>query len=122
MGGRVMERPWAAASMTVDDPRKLLKSKILSLAGVERRESRWGKDPAYFVDGREFVHFHGRRELDIRLTKRLQGIGRSRLQQDSRIGFRKGRSEWITFTVGAEGDLEFALSLIKLAWEGNRKT
>lgn len=107
--------------MTVDNPQKLLNSKILTLAGVERRGSRWGKDPAYFVDGKEFVHFHSRRELDIRLTRRVIEIGRSKLQQDSRIGLRKGSSEWITFTLATGGDLEFALHLVALAWEGNRK-
>jgi len=116
-----MERPWAAASMTVDDPRKPLNSKILTLAGVKRRESRWGKDPAYFVDGKEFVHFHSKRELDIRHTRRVIRIGRSKLHQDSRIGLRKGSSEWITFTLATGEDLEFALYLITLAWEGNRK-
>ncbi len=107
--------------MTAPDPRKLLNSKILALAGVESRKSKWGTQAAYSVDGREFVHFHDRREIDIRLTGRFQKLGRSKLKQDSRIGFREGNSEWITFSFSTQGDVEVAFQLIKLAWEGNRK-
>lgn len=107
--------------MTGFDPLKLLNSKILSLTGVHRRKSKWGNNPAYFVDDREFVHFHSRQEIDIRLTRRFQTLGGDNLRQDQKIGFRKGNSEWITFTATTEGDLEVAFQLVKLAWEGNRK-
>ena len=103
------------------DPLKPLDSKILSLTGVQRRKSRWGNHPAYFVDDREFVHFHSRREIDIRLTRRFQRLDGDKLRRDPRIGFRKGNSEWITFAVRTREDLEVALQLIKLACEGNRE-
>src|SRR3989441_12759584 len=77
-------------TMALNDPRKLLNSKILRLAGVDSRKSKWGAHAAYFVDGREFVHFHDRREVDIRISVRFLKIGRSRLKQDSRIEFREG--------------------------------
>src|SRR3989442_5297718 len=86
-------------TMAPNDPRKLLNSKILGLAGVDSRKSKWGAHAAYFVDGREFVHFHARREVDIRLPGRFQKLGGSKLNQDSRIGFPEVNSDWIAFAL-----------------------
>ena len=97
-------------TMAALGPRKLLNSKILGLPGVDAGKSRWGTEAAYFVDGKEFVHFHDPREIDIRLTRRLQKLGRRKLRQDSRIGFRKGNSEWITFSLTARRDVRLHFS------------
>ncbi len=103
------------------DARSILEPRILSLEGVEKRKSRWTRGPAYFVEGREFVHSHSLHEVDIRLTSRVLGLGIKRVRGDARIRLRTGRSDWVTFILATLDDAEFALQLINLAWKANRR-
>jgi hypothetical protein len=74
------------------------------------------------VEGREFVHFHSRQEVDIRLTSRVLGLDIKRVRGDARIRLRTARSDWVTYILATLDDAEFALQLIDLAWKANRRT
>lgn len=102
-------------------PAEELDARISGLAGVEPRKSPWPNQRAYVVAGREFAHFHGRTEIDIRLTRGMQARHRERLRGDPRVGFRGGRSEWVTFALQEAEDVSVAFELIQLAWEANRE-
>ena len=49
---------------------------IKRLSGVREGHSRFGSGVAFFRGRREFAHFHGRQEIDIRLT--TDGVARHR--------------------------------------------
>lgn len=49
---------------------------IKQLPGVREGRSHFGSGVAFFRGRREFAHFHGREEIDIRLTE--DGIARHR--------------------------------------------
>ena len=101
-------------------PADQLDLKVAVLRGVTRGTSRWSDRVAYSVAGREFVHFHGLTEVDIRLTTQLQSRHKERLRGDARVGFRRNRSEWITFSLRSFEDVEAALEWIRLARDANR--
>ena len=95
--------------------------KIRALPGVERKMSRWGHATAYIVGEREFAHFHRQDQIDVRLTTAVQRKMRVALREDPRVKLRPGSSDWITITLAIEGDLEFALELVKLARNANKE-
>lgn len=102
-------------------PADELGAKITALPEVTQGKSRWSDWSAFSVAGREFVHFHGPHEVDIRLTTRLQSLHRARLREDARVGFRRNRSEWVTFSLQSAEDIEAALAWIRLARDANRR-
>jgi len=89
-----------------------LVERLGELPAVERRPSRWGADPAFWIDGREFVHFHGD-EVEIRLTGKL--IARL---DDPRVARRTRTSDWVAVPVAEQ---ELALELARAALEANRR-
>lgn len=105
---------------TSPSPSDNLDAKITALGDVTKGRSRWSNRNAYAVAGREFVHFHGPDEVDIRLTTGVQSQHKEGLRADPRIGFRRGRSEWITFSLRSVDDVDAALEWIRLARDANR--
>ena len=102
-------------------PADQLDPQVAVLSGVTQGTSRWSDRTAYSVAGREFVHFHGPTEVDIRLTTHLQSQHKERLRGDGRVGFRRSRSEWITFSLRSAEDVGAALGWIRLARDANRE-
>ncbi len=99
-------------------PAMLLDMKILSLPGVERRESRWGHMTAYWMGTREFAHFHSEDRLDIRVVRKaLKDMPEIRL--DRRVVLRPQASDWIEFRLTEQSDVNDAFELVKLAWRNN---
>jgi hypothetical protein len=97
-----------------------LDMKILSLPGVEKKESRWGHMTAYWIGKREFVHFHGEDRLDIRVVRSaLKDMPEIRL--DRRVMLRPRASDWIEFRLREQSDVNDAFRLVKLAWKNNRQ-
>ena len=81
---------------------------------MEERPSRWAAaGPAFWIDGREFVHFH-RDSVEVRLTRKLI----SKLD-DPRIAQRARSSDWVV--VGG-GETELVLDLASDALEANRRS
>jgi Family of unknown function (DUF5519) len=97
----------------------MLKARILSLAGVEERKSRWGDRAAYWIASREFSHFQSEDLLDIRVGRKtlrmMQEIG-----LDPRLVPSTHVSDWIHFWLGKPNDVNDAFELVKLAWRDSR--
>ncbi len=93
----------------------VLDSKILSLLGVEKRRSRWMDRDAYFIGGREFVHFHRNDEVDVRLTSGFQRKYASEIRNDPRVRFRRNPSQWVTIDYRTREDVDYAFKIVKLA-------
>jgi hypothetical protein len=67
-----------------------LLGQLRELPDVEERPSQFNGEPAFWIDGREFIHFHGDRWIEVRLTGKLI----TRL--DDERGLRRTRtSDWV---------------------------
>ena len=91
-----------------------LPARLAELPDVEQRPSQFHGEPALWIDGREFVHTHGERWVEIRLTSRL--INRL---DDERAMRRSRTSDWVMVDVQ---HVELILELARQALEANRKT
>lgn len=98
----------------------LLEAKILALKGVRRKKSKWMDKNAFYIGRREFVHFQGRNQIDVRLTRGYQRKYSSLIRDDRRIAFRKNPSEWIQVRFGTSDDVNFAFKIVSLALKANQ--
>jgi hypothetical protein len=101
------------------DLTRWLEARLLTVAGVEKRASRFGGTTGYFVEDTEFAHFHGPCELDVRLTRAVIKERRGLLASDSRVAL--GRADWVVIVVADRGDREAVLELTLAACDANRK-
>jgi hypothetical protein len=91
-----------------------LLERLAKLPDVEQRPSQFHGEPAFWIDGREFVHTHGDRWVEIRLTSKLI----SRLD-DERAMRRSRTSDWVMV------DIEHAdlfVELARRALDANRRS
>lgn len=91
----------------------VLLARLAALPDVEQRPSQFHGEPAFWIDGREFVHTHGDQWIEIRLTGRL--INRL---DDERALRRSRTSDWVMVDV-QHADL--ILELARRALDANRK-
>jgi Family of unknown function (DUF5519) len=99
----------------------LLESKIEGLNDVQKKKSRWTDNDAFYIDGREFAHFHGDHKIDVRLTRGYQKRYSSLIGKDPRVGLRQRPSQWITADFQNETDVRSAFKIVRLALRANRK-
>ncbi len=92
---------------------------VLRMPAVEEHPSQFGPAPAYWVEGREFLHVDADGMLDLRLTRALYREHRARLRDDARVATRGG--DWIQIAIKTKADAGFALELIGLAAAANRR-
>ena len=90
-----------------------LVDELRRLPDVEEAPSQWTGEPAFWIDGREFVHFHGGDEIEIRLTRRL--IAKL---DDERVWRRTRTSDWVGTRTEHAG---LALDLARRALAANRR-
>lgn len=100
--------------------RTLLEAKILALKGVTRKKSRWMDKDAFYIGRREFVHFHARNQIDVRLTVGYQRKYSGLIRGDRRIVFRGNPSEWIQVRFRTSDDVNFAFKIVRLASKANQ--
>jgi len=74
----------------------------------------------YQVNGRQFMHSHGPRYLDIHLSREDQErvLREDKAEQDR---FTPARAGWVTFHIRSDEDVEIAKELIMLAYNDARK-
>ena len=96
-----------------DRIRRQIETEIEALGVLRGRRSRLADTWAYFLDGKEIVHFHGEREIGIRLTHALMRAHGARLEQDARV--RMERRDWIDVVFAFRTDVPFVLDLVRLA-------
>jgi predicted transcriptional regulator len=89
-----------------------LYARLAALPDVEQRPSQFHGEPAFWIDGREFIHSHGDRLVEIRLTAKL--INRL---DDERAMRRSRTSDWVIVETGHD---DVILELARQALEANR--
>jgi predicted transcriptional regulator len=89
-------------------------ARLAALPDVEQRPSQFHGEPALWIDGREFVHAHGKRWIEIRLTGKL-----IRRLDDLRAMRRSRTSDWVMVEI-QHADL--ILDLARQALAVNRKS
>jgi hypothetical protein len=89
-----------------------LLDRLAELPGVERRPSQFHGEPAFWIDGREFIHTHGDQWVEIRLTAKL--INRL---DDERAMRRTRTSDWVMIQTE---HTSLILRLAREALEANR--
>ena len=89
-----------------------LLAQLAKLPGVEQRASQFNGEPAFWIDGREFVHTHGDGWIEVRLTGKL--INRL---DDERALRRSRTSDWVMIETR---HAELIVELARQALEANR--
>lgn len=84
-----------------------------SLPDVEGRPSQFNGEPAFWIDGREFVHFHGDQWIEVRLTGKLI----NRLEEE-RAMRRSRTSDWVIVDTR---HTDLIVDLARQALEANRR-
>ncbi|OLE91825.1 MAG: hypothetical protein AUF79_02135 [Crenarchaeota archaeon 13_1_20CM_2_51_8] len=103
----------------VEDMINGLKEWLLHLEGVIEAPHGFG-GTEYQVNGRQFMHSHGPRYLDIHLSREDQ----ERVLREGkaeRHRFTPARAGWVTFHIRSDGDIETSKELITLAYNDARK-
>ena len=90
-----------------------LLASLAQLPDVESRPSQFHGEPAFWIDGREFVHTHGDEQLEIRLTRKLIAE-----LDDDRVVQRARTSDWIVVPQAEEA---LALELARRALHANSR-
>jgi hypothetical protein len=90
-----------------------LLARLAQLPEVEQRPSQFHGEPAFWIDGREFVHTHGDQWIEIRLTGKLISA-----LDDDRALRRSRTSDWVMVD-SQHADL--ILELARLALDANRR-
>ena len=98
------------------DLKKELEARILDLTDVVAKRSRFSPQTAFFRGKREFAHFHGATEIDIRITKAKAKT----LLLDYRLEIAKPPRDWVVAHFEEEADLDFVFKIVQLAWKSNK--
>src|SRR2546425_9695123 len=106
-------------SQSVENVISGLKEWLLQLPDVVEAPHSFG-GAEYQVNGRQFVHNHGPRYLDIHLSREDQERG-IREGKAERHRFTPARARWGTFRIRSDWDVETAKELITLAYNDARK-
>jgi hypothetical protein len=97
----------------------VLTEKISAVRGVIAKKSRFSARRAFYVGTREFLHFHGPREVDVRLTRKEIRARKGLFAADARVSMR-GTSDWIEVRFEDDEDVDFVISLARIAMGANR--
>jgi hypothetical protein len=90
-----------------------LLARLRRLPDVEERPSQFNREPALWIDGREFFHFHGTDLCEVRLTGKL--INRL---DDERAMRRARTSDWVMVDVS---HVDLVVDLARRALDANRR-
>jgi hypothetical protein len=90
-----------------------LLGRLRSLPEIEERPSQFNGEPAFWIDRREFVHFHGDQWIEVRLTGRLI----NRLDEE-RAMRRSRTSDWVMVDTR---HTDLIVDLARQALEANRR-
>lgn len=90
-----------------------LLDELRRLPDVEEAPSQFHGQTAFWIDGREFLHFHGEETVEIRLTRKL-----IRDVEDERVAHRSRTSDWL---IVPARERALVLRLARQALEANRR-
>jgi hypothetical protein len=86
---------------------------LRELPDVEERPSQFHGEPSFWIDGREFVHFHGDQWIEVRLTGKLI----NRLDEE-RAMRRTRTSDWVMVETN---HIDLIVDLARQALAANRR-
>ncbi len=93
-----------------------LTNALLEREGVEERRSRFGHEVAFYRSGRELLHLHGVREVDVRLGRERIQERRGMLEAHPGVRLRDSRSsDWVIVALERKEDVDFVLELVDAA-------
>jgi hypothetical protein len=96
-----------------------LRSYLVNLPFVEPKKSRYSSSEAFYINNKEFVHFHGHGELDLRLTRASIRRLREAVGLRPNLHFRKQSSDWVVVDIARTSTTE-CIELILEAYFNNR--
>lgn len=95
--------------------RDTIREEVLSWPGVTEQPHRFG-GIEFLLSGRELGHLHGNRLADLPFTRvirdQLVAAGRARRHHVL------PESGWVTYDIHSEADVEGAIALFRLSYEG----
>ena len=91
--------------------RDKMQKEIMSWKGVKENPNRFGT-PSFFVNDKEFAHFHNDSQMDIRIAKNLQNK-----LKDKKILPNPYSKSWILFNFKNEEDAKEALKFVKAVYD-----
>lgn len=93
-----------------------LSRELAVIPGLFLQKSKFADNPAYFVDGKELLHFHGDSGVDLRLGKKEIRARREGFKKDPRVTLRKSSSaDWVEVEMSSKKDVEFVMELVRVA-------
>jgi hypothetical protein len=103
---RASKRTWA----------EKLSGELAKVPGLFLQRSKFADKPAYFVDGKEVLHFHGDAAVDLRLGKKEIRARREAFKKDPRVVLRASSSaDWVEVLVESKKDVAFVIELVRIA-------
>ena len=96
-------------------PAQRVRRGLLGIDGVIESPGNFTDDDAFWVNGKDIAHFHGKNAIELRLTKAEISARRSELRDDPRFELRRGTSDWITVRYASLRDVALVLELAKIA-------
>jgi hypothetical protein len=86
---------------------------------VEERRSRYGDQPAVFLQGREIAHLEGLGRVDLRITREAWSTLREQYADDPAVIRDPGRRDWVELELARVADVERVRALIEAAATAN---
>ena len=90
---------------------------IMGWPDIIEKPSQFGSPHGYYTNGVGFCHFHGENELDIKLSRKLQ----KKFLDNKRVLQNPYSDENILVRFDVENDADWAVSIVKLAYEEVKK-
>jgi Luciferase len=101
--------------------RERLEARLQALPDVQRSASAFGDEDAYWVNGKEVLHFDAPDVVDVRLTRAEIRIRRQELREDSRVQLRRSSSaDWIEVRFATAADVDFVVQLAEVSAAAHR--
>lgn len=97
--------------MIREDVRRLIERRLAELDGLLPGESMFGHGAAYWVNGKEVLHFEEGSTVEIRLTRAVIRDHRAALKADDRVVLRPHGGDWITVRYATTTDVDFVVRL-----------
>ncbi len=94
-------------------------SELGRINGMLEGESVFSEGPAYWVNGKQVVHFIDDERLELRLTKPVIREMRADLRTDERVELRISASDWIIVRAADDEGIELVVELARRAAEAH---
>jgi len=106
---------------TVPPLREALEVRLLEIDDLDVSASAFQSGDAYWVNGKEVLHFDAEDVIDLRLTQAEIRGRRPALRSDPRVNLRRSSSaDWLEVRFAEPDDVDFVIELVKAAAAAHR--